>query len=284
MATDNDDEFSGFFGDDSGGFFDEPQEPSSAPDTPESQEEAPPEEPDEDEDDGELNELAGTGAGTVARLNPEIRHQIMAQANSRAWTRHERHVVMRRAMSAGKLEEIIDWYPRSGQSIHILSCGEVDLFSCLHFMLRQRPYAYILLSTFSLGYMEIRNLHEYLEKGVIGRLDVYAGSIFRNRTIRTREYDALVALHQRFPHCFCGLANVHAKVIAGIDRDNGEGDFVVEASANANLNFRVEQACLTMDTDLALFYKEAFDGVDCPQDAQYFKNVRRTPWVVDRKS
>lgn len=42
MATDNDDEFSGFFGDDSGGFFDEPQEPSSAPDTPESQEEAPP--------------------------------------------------------------------------------------------------------------------------------------------------------------------------------------------------------------------------------------------------
>lgn len=86
MATDNDDEFSGFFGDDSGGFFDEPQEPSSAPDTPESQEEAPPEEPDEDEDDGELNELAGTGAGTVARLNPEIRHQIMAQANSRAWT------------------------------------------------------------------------------------------------------------------------------------------------------------------------------------------------------
>lgn len=104
MATDNDDEFSGFFGDDSGGFFDEPQEPSSAP---ESQEEAPPEEPDEDEDDGELNELAGTGAGTVARLNPEIRHQIMAQANSRAWTRHERHVVMRRAMSAGKLEEIL---------------------------------------------------------------------------------------------------------------------------------------------------------------------------------
>lgn len=83
---------------------------------------------------------------------------------------------------------------------------------------------------------------------------------------------------------FCGLANVHAKVIAGIDRDNGEGDFVVEASANANLNFRVEQACLTMDTDLALFYKEAFDGVDCPQDAQYFKDVRRTPWVVDRKS
>lgn len=202
MATDNDDEFSGFFGDDSGGFFDEPQEPSSAPDTPESQEEAPPEEPDEDEDDGELNELAGTGAGTVARLNPEIRHQIMAQANSRAWTRHERHVVMRRAMSAGKLEEIIDWYPRSGQSIHILSCGEVDLFSYLHFMLRQRPYAYILLSTFSLGYMEIRNLHEYLEKGVIGRLDVYAGSIFRNRTIRTREYDALVALHQRFSALF----------------------------------------------------------------------------------
>lgn len=219
MATDNDDEFSGFFGDDSGGFFDEPQEPSSAP---ESQEEAPPEEPDEDEDDGELNELAGTGAGTVARLNPEIRHQIMAQANSRAWTRHERHVVMRRAMSAGKLEEIIDWYPRSGQSIHILSCGEVDLFSYLHFMLRQRPYAYILLSTFSLGYMEIRNLHEYLEKGVIGRLDVYAGSIFRNRTIRTREYDALVALHQRFRIVFAVWQMSTLKLLPGLTETMGK--------------------------------------------------------------
>lgn len=76
MATDNDDEFSGFFGDDSGGFFDEPQEPSSAPDTPESQEEAPPEEPDEDEDDGELNELAGTGAGTIYCITS--RHAITA--------------------------------------------------------------------------------------------------------------------------------------------------------------------------------------------------------------
>lgn len=209
---------------------------------------------------------------------------IMSQANSRAWTRHERHIVMRRALSMGKLEELIDWYPRPGQSIHILSCGEIDLFSYLHFMLRQRPYAYILISTFSLGYMEIRALHDYLEKGVIGRLDVYAGSIFRNRTIRTREYDALVALHKRFPHCFCGLANVHAKIIAGIDREQGEGDFVVEASANANLNFRIEQACLTMDTDLALFYKDAMDGVECPQDAQYFRNVRKTPWAVDRKN
>lgn len=168
MANDTDDEFSGFSSDDFSEFFDEPQESSSVSEVPGSQERPPlREETGEDnDDDGELNELAGTGAGTVARLNPEIRGMIMSQANSRAWTRHERHVVMRRALSMGKLEELIDWYPRPGQSIHILSCGEIDLFSYLHFMLRQRPYAYILISTFSLGYMEIRALHDYLEKGV----------------------------------------------------------------------------------------------------------------------
>lgn len=154
MANDTDDEFSGFSSDDFSEFFDEPQESSSVSEVPGSQERPPLREEtgEDDDDDGELNELAGTGAGTVARLNPEMRGMIMSQANSRAWTRHERHVVMRRALSMGKLEELIDWYPRPGQSIHILSCGEIDLFSYLHFMLRQRPYAYILISTFSLGY------------------------------------------------------------------------------------------------------------------------------------
>lgn len=74
------------------------------------------------------------------------------------------------------------------------------------------------------------------------------------------------------------------KSLPELTENRGEGDFVVEASANANLNFRIEQACLTMDTDLALFYKDAMDGVECPQDAQYFRNVRKTPWVIDRKN
>lgn len=75
MANDTDDEFSGFSSDDFSEFFNEPQESSSISEVPGFQEHPPlREETGEDDDgDGELNELAGTGAGTVARLNPEIR-------------------------------------------------------------------------------------------------------------------------------------------------------------------------------------------------------------------
>lgn len=67
MANDTDDEFSGFSSDDFSEFFDEPQESSSVSEVPGSQERPPlREETGEDnDDDGELNELAGTGAGTV---------------------------------------------------------------------------------------------------------------------------------------------------------------------------------------------------------------------------
>lgn len=75
MANDTDDEFSGFSSDDFSEFFNELQESSSISEVPGFQEHPPlREETGEDDDgDGELNELAGTGAGTVARLNPEIR-------------------------------------------------------------------------------------------------------------------------------------------------------------------------------------------------------------------
>ena len=50
----------------------------------------------------------------------------------------------------------------------------------------------------------------------------------------------------------------HAKVFCGF----GERfDFTIESSANVNTNPRTENTVITLDTGLALFYKEFFDGI-----------------------
>ena len=50
----------------------------------------------------------------------------------------------------------------------------------------------------------------------------------------------------------------HSKVIVAL----GERfDAVIESSANVNTNPRCEQAAITVDTELAIWYKNFFDGV-----------------------
>ena len=50
----------------------------------------------------------------------------------------------------------------------------------------------------------------------------------------------------------------HAKVYCGF---GDRFDFVIESSANINTNPRTENTVITIDTGLAEFYKEFFDGI-----------------------
>lgn len=50
----------------------------------------------------------------------------------------------------------------------------------------------------------------------------------------------------------------HSKVMVGIGRDF---DFAIASSANVNTNPRIEQTTITVDKDVARFYKDFFDGL-----------------------
>lgn len=50
----------------------------------------------------------------------------------------------------------------------------------------------------------------------------------------------------------------HSKVMVILGNDF---DAVIESSANVNTNPRSEQATITVDSELAHWYKEIFDGV-----------------------
>lgn len=64
-------------------------------------------------------------------------------------------------------------------------------------------------------------------------------------------------------HCIIKDARIcicrnHSKVMVGF---GDKFDFVIESSANVNTNPRIEQASIHIDTNLAKFYKEFYDGL-----------------------
>ena len=99
-------------------------------------------------------------------------------------------------------------------------------------------------------------MEKWLERGDVGRIDFYVGEIFQASYFEV--YLALKELVDRYGARVCVFRN-HAKVMAGFGDDF---DFVIEGSANVNTNPRTEQTCITIDTELAYFYKEFFDDVN----------------------
>ena len=102
---------------------------------------------------------------------------------------------------------------------------------------------------------DIEEMARYMERGRIGRMDSYVGEIFKGSYFN--EYEKLCAFHTQYGGRLAMFRN-HAKIYCGF---GDRFDFVIESSANVNTNPRTENTVITVDTGLALFYKEFFDGI-----------------------
>jgi hypothetical protein len=102
---------------------------------------------------------------------------------------------------------------------------------------------------------DIEEMDRYMRLGQIKRLDSYVGEIFKGSY--QNEYRQLCDLHRRRGGRVALFRN-HAKVYVGF----GERfDFVIESSANVNTNPRSENTVITIDKELALYYKDFYDGI-----------------------
>ena len=162
---------------------------------------------------------------------------------------------MRRITSELALEQELPWHFEQGVSYHNISFGDVDALSYVRCIVKQQRVRYMIISTWVTYIEDVRELREWLEKGYIGRIDFYVGEILR--ASRPAEYAALIRMCKDFGGRFCVFRN-HAKVTVVI----GERfDAVIESSANLNGTPRTEQTCITVDSELAAWYKEFFDGI-----------------------
>lgn len=132
----------------------------------------------------------------------------------------------------------------------------MDSLTYLRVIVKQQRLEYVVLSTWCMAITDVKEVEKWLERGDVGRIDFYVGEIFQASYFEV--YLALKELADRYGARVCVFRN-HAKVMAGFGDDF---DFVIEGSANVNTNPRTEQTCITIDTELAYFYKEFFDDVN----------------------
>jgi len=161
----------------------------------------------------------------------------------------------RRFTSERKLQDSIDWELKQGAAYHIISGGDIDSLSFLAHILREQPLRYLAMSTWCMAQQDIQEIDRYFSRGRIGRMDSYVGEIFKGSY--SSEYAQLCDLHQRRGGRVAIFRN-HAKVYCGFGE---KYDFAIESSANVNTNPRTENTVITINSELARFYKGFFDGI-----------------------
>ena len=161
----------------------------------------------------------------------------------------------RRLVSEHQLENLIDWEFEDGASYHILSQGDIDSFSYLKFILRQQKIDYLLTSTWVIAKTDIEEFENYLKIGRIKKMDFYVGEILPSS--QYPRYVELANLVRKYDGR-CAVFRNHSKVFVGF---GSKFNFVIETSANVTTNPRCENTTITLNTELALFYKEFYDGI-----------------------
>lgn len=180
-------------------------------------------------------------------LNGEVNVKVKAITSQHA---------MRRIASELALEKELSWHWKQGVSYHCISAGDVDSLTYFRAAVKQQKIKYALLATWSCAMEDIRELRHWVKHGYIGRLDVYVGEMFLSAG-RRQEHNELVKLCRESGGRLV-IFRTHAKIMAIF----GERfDCVIAGSANLNTNPRRENMIITVDSDLAWFYKECFDEI-----------------------
>lgn len=161
----------------------------------------------------------------------------------------------RRISSELALEQELEWHFEKGASYHCVSFGDVDSLSYLRMIIKQQRLKYVLLSTWCMSLTDIKEIEKWIEKGYIKKIDFYVGEIFSSTY--KKEWQYLLNLQKKDCRRVCVFKN-HSKVMSCFGE---KFDCVIESSANVNTNPRCEQTVITIDSDLALFYKDFYDQI-----------------------
>lgn len=176
--------------------------------------------------------------------------------------------IYRRAFSESSLLDILEHDLEEGYSYHCLTGGDIDALSFLKVIVRQQSLKYCLLSTWCMAMEDVGQIKEWIDSGVIERMDCYCGEIFPGSY--PLEYKELSAIANKSGGRVCIFRN-HSKVFAGTGKKFAFG---IASSANINTNPRTENTVVTIDRELFKFYKSYFDGI-----VSFTKDSNKwTPW------
>lgn len=164
----------------------------------------------------------------------------------------------RRAYGESKLFEILGTEPlKYGTATHVLTSGDIDALSFLKYILQHQKLDWCIMSTWCMATQDILQIRQWIEQGKLKRFDTYVGEKVANSDrLQWMQLNNLYSDHPEVGR-LVAFRN-HSKVFAG---EGAKFPFVVTSSANVNTNPRLEQAVITIDRDLAYFYKDFYDKV-----------------------
>ena len=166
----------------------------------------------------------------------------------------EKHF-LRRVNSELHLEEQLPWHFENGYSYHCISFGDVDSLTYLRAIVKQQKIKYVAISTWRLASTDAEEIGKWLDKGYIERCDFYIGEI--SLSVYPDVYKYLLDKVSKNGGRVAVFKN-HSKIMAGFGE---KYDFAIVSSANINTNPRCENTTITVNTELARFYKDFYDGI-----------------------
>lgn len=163
--------------------------------------------------------------------------------------------IMRRAASEHNLRDVLDWHLEKGSAYHVISGGDIDFLSYVRMIAEVQPIDYLIISTWVMAMADAEEMADWLSKGYVKRIDLYAGERSIDHYAQIWDYmERVIPAHGgRMVTC-----KNHSKVAVMYGRDY---DAVIESSANVNTNPRIEQSTVTVSSELCDFYKEFYDGL-----------------------
>jgi len=194
---------------------------------------------------------------TKIKVEKEVKIKNLKKRNNinvACLKREDKHIY-RRAFSETQLLDFLNVDMKNGESYHCITGGDVDALSYLKIILRQQKLEYCLFSTWCMAIDDILQFEEWLEKGLIKKVDAYVGEIFPQSY--SQQYIELKRIINKFGGKVVVFRN-HSKIFAGYGEKFAFG---IETSANINTNPRTENGCITIGKEIYNFYKEFFDGI-----------------------
>jgi len=186
----------------------------------------------------------------------EIKEKPKRVEKADLYKKRSRHI-LRQAFGEVALLDILgeDKEFKKGYTYHILTGGDIDSLTYLKHFVRYNEIDYLLVSTWCMNMADLEEIENWVKIGKIKKLDFYLGEIFKGSY--RKEYEKLKEMTKTYNITATYFHN-HSKIISG---NSKEYYFNVESSANMNTNPRTENASITIDKGLHLFYRDYYNNI-----------------------
>jgi len=205
----------------------------------------------------------GFDMSVVNAIRNNYQSELDGAFNMRSIARQSK-IETRIAESDKKLFDVLPLRIEPGTSFHVLSGGDIDALSYLRVIFANTGYfKNVTISSWRISMPAMQQLHAWMDAGLIDRLNLVVDKRFARLSLDVLEYA------KSFIYEYGGNISVtltHAKITL-LENSDKNLYYVLESSANLNINKRLEHTTIYNDKGLHDFYRDNLKYIAEKSDA-----------------